>query len=466
MSTNQVDLTSVDDQTSLSHEIAQNDSSNAKKTMSQQIFHRGMFTNRPRSNSFGSNAGSSLISLDTITPNNTVVDGNDGWKEVARKRQRQSPEKLNKPKQVKLNYWLDANVSTSNSFSELETEQCKSTEKNIEREAKPPPIYVDKVNNIQPLTKLLKEIVPNEYELKILREDQVKINPKTSSAYTTIVQELKKKNTEFHTFQPKQERGFKVVLKNLHHSTDITEIRDEIVNLGFKVTNIWNMKSSKTKKPMSMFSIELTQEPHVKDIYKVESLLSSRVVFEPMKTKRDIPQCANCQQYGHTKKFCHRPPRCIKCAGEHSSIHCPRKERSDKVKCVLCDGNHPANYKGCVVFKEIQSNRYPTLRKRSSHPETIKPANETPSQNPIITGKTITYADTLKNSSKTPSDIKHGSQSHKQKQDTIPPNQDNSQFNLQDVSKLIAMMQQVMKQLTAMTNVLMTMTSELSHSTR
>lgn len=47
------------------------------------------------------------------------------------------------------------------------------------------------------------------------------------------------------------------------------------------------------------------------------------------------------------------------CKSHHTS-GCPQKERSNQVKCVLCDGNHPANYKGCTVYKELQKVKYPT----------------------------------------------------------------------------------------------------------
>lgn len=37
-------------------------------------------------------------------------------------------------------------------------------------------------------------------------------------------------------------------------------------------------------------------------------------------------------------------------------------------KCVLCDGNHPANYKGCIVYKQIQNKKFPKLRdKKLTH---------------------------------------------------------------------------------------------------
>lgn len=36
------------------------------------------------------------------------------------------------------------------------------------------------------------------------------------------------------------------------------------------------------------------------------------------------------------------------------------------MKCVFCNGNHPANYKGCAVFKELQKTKFPTLRQKIS----------------------------------------------------------------------------------------------------
>jgi hypothetical protein len=48
-----------------------------------------------------------------------------------------------------------------------------------------------------------------------------------------------------------------------------------------------------------------------------------------------------------SKNYCHLKPRCVKCAGDCLTKQCHRKERSSEVRCVPCDGNHPANYKGC-----------------------------------------------------------------------------------------------------------------------
>jgi hypothetical protein len=62
------------------------------------------------------------------------------------------------------------------------------------------------------------------------------------------------------------------------------------------------------------------------------------------------------------KNYCHLNPRCVKCAGSHSTTQFSRKEISSDVRCVLCGGNHPANYKGCTVYQDLQQKTFPPLR--------------------------------------------------------------------------------------------------------
>jgi hypothetical protein len=99
-----------------------------------------------------------------------------------------------------------------------------------------------------------------------------------------------------------------------------------------------------------MFFVELKPVPNNKDIYNIEYLQQCKIKFEPLKHKRDIAQCANCQRYGHTKYYCHLKLKCVKCAGSHPTIQCQHKERLSEVLCALWGGNHPTNYKGYIVY--------------------------------------------------------------------------------------------------------------------
>jgi hypothetical protein len=278
------------------------------------------------------------------------------------KRQRSSPDAaMRNQKQTKLNYWLATpGVTTSNSFKGLDDiEQADKPEIQTPKPPRPPPLFIDGVKNIQPLMKLLEDIAKGEYDIKVLGGDRVKIQSKSAESYSTIHKELKAKDTEFYSYQPKKDRRFRVVLKNLHSSTDKEDIKIAIEELHHKVINVWNIQNSRTKQALSMWNIELESRENNKDIYSVKYLLHCRISFEAPRPKRVIPQCTNCQDLNHTQKYCNRRPRCVKCAGSHHTSACLRKDRSTEVKCVLCEGNHPANYKGCTVYKELLKVRYP-----------------------------------------------------------------------------------------------------------
>lgn len=130
----------------------------------------------------------------------------------------------------------------------------KTTDQVTRQVVKPPPFFVDKVSNIQPLSKMLEEVAPDDYEIKILQGEKVKIQAKTSESYSTIYKELKSRNTEFYTYQPKRQKNFRVVLKGMHPSTDTEEIKKALEELHYKPNNIWNVKNSRTKNLFLCFS--------------------------------------------------------------------------------------------------------------------------------------------------------------------------------------------------------------------
>ena len=200
--------------------------------------------------------------------------------------------------------------------------------------------------------------------MKILHNDQVRIQPTEGSVYYTIVKALMEKNTEFHTYKPKQERSFRVVLKNTHPSTDLNEVKQSLTDKGHVVANIWNVQQRVTNKPLPMHFIGIKPHDNNKEIYEINTLLNTIGQFEAPHTHREIPQCMRCQNFGHTKNYCRNNPRCVKCAAEHLTNYCPRKVRDDKVKCVNCNEKRPANYRVDMVHKQIQQKLYPRVRKQ------------------------------------------------------------------------------------------------------
>jgi hypothetical protein len=62
----------------------------------------------------------------------------------------------------------------------------------------------------------------------------------------------------------------------------------------------------------------------------------------------EVPQCSKYQ----IKNVSFRQERCVKYAENYAIAKCPRKTRSDNIKSVLCNGNHPASYKESWVYKK------------------------------------------------------------------------------------------------------------------
>jgi hypothetical protein len=229
-----------------------------------------------------------------------------------KKRPRDKPENLTQnAKQPTLNdYWLNQpSPPNKNRFHVLSEDGNEEEGVKPQRNTyKAPPIFVASVQNIQPLKELLVAVTGEDFELKVLTDTQVKIQPKFAEKYTTIIKALAEKHTEFHTYQPKADRSFRTVLRGLHYSTDTSEMKTEIEKLGHMVVNIFNIKQIRINILLPFFFVDLRPSENNKDIYLIESLNYIKAKFEPPRPKRTIPQCSKCQRYGHTQAYCYHSP--------------------------------------------------------------------------------------------------------------------------------------------------------------
>jgi len=85
--------------------------------------------------------------------------------------------------------------------------------------------------------------------------------------------------------------------------------------------------------------VELKSKNNNKDIYENDSLLDCKIKFEPLHSKREIPQGINCQRYGHTKVFVFvkRDASSAQKTTQPSTDHAGRNPR------ILHESSHPPN---------------------------------------------------------------------------------------------------------------------------
>lgn len=259
-------------------------------------------------------------------------------------------------------------------------ETSESTEQS--KEPKPPPIFIPCVVNLVSMMKELEKMVNrSQFTYKCLNQDKIKIMPASSDAYRKIVKGLSGLNINFHTYQLKQNRAYRVVLKNMHYSTPVEAIQEAIEDEGHKVRNIINVRQNVTKVPLSMFFVDLEPNPNNKTIYNVVYLLNAKIKFEPPNKKKEIIQCKKCQQFGHTKTYCWNVPCCVKCGEKHETSKCTKSDQTPPI-CIHCDGNHPASYRGCPVYRELQNKRFPPLRNKSQQPSSVDQSSDPASVSP------------------------------------------------------------------------------------
>lgn len=301
------------------------------------------------------------------------ADADLEWQKIVKNRKRQlgSPKLYNnKRKAIVGDNQLHNNdqPSTSNKFAMLQNDDDDDNEdeadddnvetSNTKSTPNPPPIYIPDVIDISKMvTNITDKISKHEFSYKCLYNNQVRIMVKTVDAYRTLVKYLEDRNISFHTFQLKQQRSYRVVLKGLHHSIPTSDIKAELIQLGHQVRFITNVRSRVTKEPLSMFYVDLDPSPNNKDIFNITRLLHAIVSIEAPRKTKEIVQCHRCQLFGHTKSYCRRQFSCVKCGLNHSTTECT-KDLNSPARCVNCLKNHTANYKGCLIYKKLVQQRF------------------------------------------------------------------------------------------------------------
>jgi hypothetical protein len=108
-----------------------------------------------------------------------------------------------------------------------------------------------------------------QYTTQILAVDTVRIDSHTLDTYRKLVRYMCEKNIIQHTYQPKENRVFRIVIKHLHYSANLKEIEQELNMEGHKVRNILNTRTRLTKEPLNLFFVDL--EPATNNRYRQNS---------------------------------------------------------------------------------------------------------------------------------------------------------------------------------------------------
>ncbi|KAL4119521.1 hypothetical protein QTP88_012327 [Uroleucon formosanum] len=156
---------------------------------------------------------------------------------------------------------------------------------------KPPPIFIQAQLNFNNFCIKIKELTDSTgFDCKS-STNKLRLQTYSADSYRTVINYLKENNVSFHSYQSKELKAFRAVIRNLHPTTDLSFIKKELLDSGFTTRNIMPVFHKLTKTPLPIFFIDLEPGPTNADIFKITSLCYTIVKIELAHPKRDIPQC-------------------------------------------------------------------------------------------------------------------------------------------------------------------------------
>lgn len=220
---------------------------------------------------------------------------------------------------------------------------------------KPPPVIINKLEKYDTLVNHLTDKRIN-FQASMIAGGNIKINVKDEASYRNLTKTLNDTELEWYSFEDKQSRPLKVVVRKLHQTCQVMDILEDLKTKGYRIENVTQLLRGKDKTLLPLFALSFSKEENVKKVYEIKEILHMKVTIEAFRKPKLIPQCKRCQEYGHTQNYCRREPRCVKCIGKHLTKDC-KKSQNEEPKCVHCGEAHPANYRGCTTAVALQKLR-------------------------------------------------------------------------------------------------------------
>jgi hypothetical protein len=193
---------------------------------------------------------------------------------------------------------------------------------------------------------------------------------------------LRKTNTPFFTYNPKNERPIKYCVKFIPNDISTEEIEQDLLaqKIPFLAVNrIYNNKTlPKTPTQVILITINGTDAAAFQKLKHLCRLSVKTEIYN----NNNLPQCHNCQRFGHSSYNCHLQPYCVKCGGKHASTTCKIKLNPENpaatealIKCCNCNGNHPASYRGCPAYIKAKAQHAEKSKTKTAPP---KPSPQAP----------------------------------------------------------------------------------------
>ncbi|KAF0688558.1 Uncharacterized protein FWK35_00037936, partial [Aphis craccivora] len=144
----------------------------------------------------------------------------------------------------------------------------------------PPPVFVKDVEDFPELCARLIEIIGVDNFICKSSADKLKIQTSNPESYRTLIHFFNDENVQYHTYQLREDKPLRIVIRNLHSSTPIKTIKEELEFRLFEVRQVTNVLHKVNKNPLPLFFVDLEPTPKSKEIFELSSLLHTKIRIE------------------------------------------------------------------------------------------------------------------------------------------------------------------------------------------
>jgi len=171
-----------------------------------------------------------------------------------------------------------------------------------------------------------------------------------NDTYRTLLKFFADQGIGFRT-QEDQNMRYRILIRGLHPSTTYFWITQALNRFGHSACKVINLIGNVSGKPTNAFAVDLIKKDNNSEVLKITKIGTYCVKIEKSKKSKKVYQCHKCQKFNHKYEDC--PSLrfiCFKCAELHPSSQCP-KPKNVAGKCINCNGNHVAIFKGCPAYQ-------------------------------------------------------------------------------------------------------------------
>lgn len=156
---------------------------------------------------------------------------------------------------------------------------------NKNRTSKPPPIFIQAQLNFNNFCIKIKVLTDSSgFDCKS-STNKLKLQTYSADSYRSVINYLKENNVSFHSYQSKELKAFRAVIRNLHPTTEFSFNKKEFLHSGFTTRNIMPVFHKLTKTPLPIFFIDL--EPMLISIKKKTTKVDFKIL-KHFKSKKTI----------------------------------------------------------------------------------------------------------------------------------------------------------------------------------